>query len=138
MTPAPPSEIGLNRALRTVHRSVLFTLGVCAALCFWTAEPAPPAAAPPNQRLLATLAAALGVTAIVTRRRRNARRGDLRREVALSLVSLLCATAVGLVGVAVAGSGGARTTALAYVLAGTLFALPPPRRIRAPTREPAP
>jgi len=132
MTASPDAEIALNRALRAVHRSVLFTLGICAAVSFWTADP--DGAAPPGPRLLAVLAAGLGVVSIATRRRRSAPRGDPRREVALGLVSLLCAAGVGLAGVAVAGTGGARTTALAYVLAGTLFALLPPRRVTAPHR----
>ena len=137
MRSAPASEIALNRALRGVHRSVLFTLGVCAAVIFWTADPARDGTAAPQQRLLATLAAALGAASILTRRRQTAPHGDPRSEVALSIVSLLCAAAVGLLGVALAGTGGPRTTGLVYVLAGTLFALRPPRGIaRAPRGSP--
>jgi hypothetical protein len=138
MNSVPASEIALNRALRGVHRSVLFTLGVCAAVIFWTADPASDGAQAPPQRLLATLAAGLGAGSILTRRRQTAPHGNPRSEVTLSVVSLLCAAAVGLLGVAVAGTGGPRTTGLVYVLAGTLFALRPPRTVAGAPRGPAP
>jgi len=138
MSSRPASEIALNRALRGVHGSVLFTLGVCAAVIFWTADPSPEAVAAPSQRLLTTLAVTLAAGSILSRRRRTSPRGDPRSEVALSITSLLCAGAVGLLGVAVAGTGGPRTTGLVYVLAGPLSALRPPRRVTATPRGPAP
>ncbi len=49
------------------------------------------------------------------------------------LISLIAAAGVGLTGVTAAVMGGPRTTALAYVLAGAIFALRPPARINLPT-----
>jgi hypothetical protein len=126
MTDASPNLSAKNAALRGVHRSVLALLVVCACAALWTApaeiDPAD-AAGPPQLRYLA---AALAVGAIVTRRRRAGAVVNVSSYLGLSVASLLFAGAVGVVGVAVAASGGARGTALLYVLAGAIFALRPP------------
>ena len=126
MTDSSPDLTALNSALRAVHRSVLALLVVCAGVALWTAPAAvdPADAAGPHQ--LTVLAVALGVGAILTRRRRTGPVTNPRAHLGLSLASLLFAGAVGVVGAAVGAAGGARATALLYVLAGAIFALRPP------------
>ncbi|MFQ5418365.1 MAG: hypothetical protein ACE5FL_15170 [Myxococcota bacterium] len=127
MTAPPSSETPVDVALRAVHRGVLALLLVCAGGIVLGAAPAANGAVGDTPRSLVTLAAGLGAAAILTRRRPGGKVRNARAHRALGLASLLCAGGVGLVGVAVAQGGGARTTALAYVLAGAIFALRPPR-----------
>jgi hypothetical protein len=134
MTAPPASQAALNRALRSVHRSVLATLAVCAVVIAVSAEPAAAAGAAGIPRGFAYGATALAAVAILTRRRRAAV-ANPRAHVGLSLASLLSACGVGVVGVAAALAGTPRTTALVYVLAGAIFALRPPQPIAA--RPPA-
>jgi peptidoglycan/LPS O-acetylase OafA/YrhL len=129
MTAPPASELALNRALRRVHRSVLVTLAVCAAVIAVSSEPEAPASSANSSRGFTYTAIALGVTAIVTRRRQAASAANPRAHVALSVASLLSACGVGITGVAAGAAGEARTTALAFVLAGAIFALRPPTPI---------
>lgn len=127
MTGPPDSQITLNRALRRVHRSVLLTLAVGAVVAFLSAKPGDGTLSAGAERSFTVAAVACAVASILTRRRRVA--GGpvrIRSHVTLGLASLLFAGGVGLVGVALALAGGARATALVYLLAGAIFALRPP------------
>jgi hypothetical protein len=126
MTTVPDSQLAHNRALRSVHRSVLATLAVCAVAIALAEPPETPAGAASIPRGTTYVAVALAVASIATRRRQATPGTDARTYVGLSLASLLCAGGVGIVGVAVALAGGPRTQALAFVLAGAVFALRPP------------
>ena len=130
MTAPLPIADGLNRAIQRVHRSVLITLAAC-AIVVWLNTAADASETTP--RVYAWAAVALGGIAILTRPFRSAPIKNPKLVVARILISLLAAAGVGLVGVAAAVTGGPRTTALAYVLAGAIFALRPPARIKLPT-----
>ena len=56
----------------------------------------------------------------------------------MSLMSLLFAGGVGLVGVAAAAAGTPRKGALIYVLAGAIFVLRPPPPVQAPPATASP
>jgi len=135
MTAAPPIADGLNRAIGRVHRSVLVTLAGC-AIVVWLNTAADAAETTP--RAYAWAATALGGIAILARPFRSARIERPKLVVARILISLLAAAGVGLVGVAAAVTGGPRATALAYVIAGAIFALRPPARIEPATPSESP
>jgi hypothetical protein len=126
MTAPPPTTDGLNRAVQGVHRSVLVTLVACAVVV-WLNTAADASETTP--RVYAWVATAFGGIAILTRPFRTVPIKNPKWLVARILISLLAAAGVGLVGVVAAVSGGPRTTALAYVLAGAIFALRAPARI---------
>lgn len=135
MTALPASERALNQALRRVHRSVLVTLAVCAGVIALSAEPERPRLSDGAERSFTYVAIVLAVASIATRRRHIAPLASSRTHVILSLVSLLCACSLGILGVAFAVAGGPRTAALAYALAGAIFSLRPPQPIA--SRPPA-
>ena len=126
MTTVSDSQLALNRALRSVHGSVLATLAVCAIAIALAEPPEAPAGAPSIPRGTTYVAVALAVASIATRRRHATPGTSARTYVGLSLTSLLCAGGVGVVGVTAALAGGPRAQALAFVLAGAVFALRPP------------
>ena len=130
MTATPPITDGLNRAIQRVHRSVLITLAGC-AIVVWLNTAADASETTP--RVYAWAATALGGIAILARPFRGAPIKNPKLVVARIVISLLGAAGVGLVGVVAAVTGGPRTTALAYVLAGAIFALRPPARIHLAT-----
>jgi peptidoglycan/LPS O-acetylase OafA/YrhL len=137
MTDPPASQIApndLNLALRRVQRSVLATLAVCAGVIAFSGESRASADATALSPRFTYTAIAFGLLSIVTRRRPGRPLASPRTHVALSLVSLLAAGGVGIVGVAAALSGEPRATALLCVLAGAIFALrsPAPLAIRPP------
>ena len=127
MNAPPANSDGLNRAIRGVHRSVLVTLAACAAVV-WLNTAAD--ASETTARGYAWAATALGGVAILTRPFRSTPIRNPKLLVARILISLLAAAGVGGVGVVAAVTGGPRTTALAYVLAGAIFALRPPAQIK--------
>ena len=127
MTTSPPITDGLNRAIQRVHRSVLITLAGC-AIVVWLNTAADASETTP--RVYAWAATALGGLAILTRPFRSVPIKNPKLVVARILISLVAAAGVGGVGVVAAVMGGPRTTALAYVLAGAIFALRPPARIK--------
>ena len=127
MTTPPPITDGLNRAIQRVHRSVLILLAGC-AIVVWLSTAADASETTP--RVYAWAATALGGLAILTRPFRSVPIKNPKLVVARILISLVAAAGVGGVGVVAAVMGGPRTTALAYVLAGAIFALRPPARIK--------
>ena len=123
--PAPISLAALQLSLRRAHRSALLTLLACAVVIVLSATAGndAPAAGVDGFTYAAT---ALAVVSILTRRRHPGRPDGVRAHVSLSLLSLVAAAGVGIVGVAAAMGGAPRTAALIYVLAGAIFALRPP------------
>ena len=124
MTTAESSIEGLNRAVARVHRSVLILLTGCAAVVLLTGAANATGETP---RIYAYAATACGGLAILARPFRTGPIGNPKLLIARTVVSLLSAAGVGLVGVAAATAGGPRSTALAYVLAGAIFAMRRPR-----------
>jgi hypothetical protein len=130
MTARAATARALNRTLRGVHRGVLVALAVCAGAIAVSAEPETTGISAGAERGFTYAAVGLAVASILTRPRRpTASIANPRAHVALSLVSLLCAGGLGIVGVAFALAGGPRTTALVYALAGAIFSLRPPKPI---------
>jgi hypothetical protein len=130
MTAPLPTTDGLNRAIQRVHRSVLILLAGC-AIVVWLSTAADVSETTP--RVYAWAATGLGGIAILTRPFRSVPIKRPKLVLARILISLIAAAGVGLTGVTAAVMGGPRTTALAYVLAGAIFALRPPARINLPT-----
>lgn len=129
MTAPRSIDDGLNRAIQRVHHGVLITLAAC-AIVVWLNTAADANETTP--RIYAWAAVSLGGLAILTRPFRSAPIRNPKLAVARILISLLAAAGVGGVGVVAALAGGPRMTALAYVLAGAIFALRPPARIHVP------
>jgi hypothetical protein len=126
MTAPPPSFDGLNQSIRRVHRSVLVLLVACGVVVWLTAAADASEATP---RPYVWGAVVFGGLAILLRPFGSGPVVRPKLVVARILISLISAAGVGLVGVASAVAGGPRTTAIAYVLAGAIFALRPPARI---------
>jgi hypothetical protein len=135
MTAPTPNADSLNQAIQRTHRSVLILLVGCGAVV-WLSAAADAYETTP--RVYAWAATALGGLAILTRPFRSVRIKNPKLVVAKIVISLVAAAGVGLVGVMSAVMGGPRTTALAYVLAGAIFALRPPARIHLPGTAGAP
>jgi len=135
MTAPTPNADSLNQAIQRTHRSVLILLVGCGAVV-WLSAAADAYETTP--RVYAWAATALGGLAILTRPFRSVRIKNPKLVVAKIVISLVAAAGVGLVGVMSAVMGGPRTTALAYVLAGAIFALRPPARIHLPWTAGAP
>jgi len=129
MTAPTPNADGLNQAIQRTHRSVLILLVGCGAVVWLSAAAGAYETTP---RVYAWAATALGGLAILTRPFRSVPIKNPKLVVAKIVISLVAAAGVGLVGVMSAVMGGPRTTALAYVLAGAIFALRPPARIQLP------
>ena len=110
------------RMLRNLHRGVLGTL----ALCFLVMAAAPGEQQPgPPTRGYTVTAVMLAVLAIGARAIANRPKTASATSVRLQLMSLLLATAIGLVGVAIALGEGLRQ-GLFYPVAGALLAIWPP------------
>ena len=124
MTATESSIDGLNRSVARAHRSVLILLAGCAAVILLTGGADAMSETP---RVYAYAATACGALAILTRPFRTGPIGNPKLLIARTLVSLVSAAGVGLVGVAAATAGSPRSTALVYVLAGAIFSLRPPR-----------
>jgi hypothetical protein len=135
--PPPASPAPLQRALRRSHQSVLLTLAVCAAVIALGGEAPDAGETAPGADGFTYAATALAVVSILARRRQPARADGVRAHVALSLLSLVAAGGVGLVGVVASTAGTPRNAALVYVLAGALFALRPPLGLARETRADA-
>jgi hypothetical protein len=134
MTAAESSIESLNRAVARAHRSVLILLTGCAAVILLTGAANAMSETP---RVYAYAATACGGLAILARPFRTGPIGNPKLLIARTLVSLMSAAGVGLIGVAAAAAGSPRSTALVYVLAGAIFALRPPRPLvfTRPTEE---
>ena len=122
MSPAPQIAFESKLALRRVHRALLAFLVLCALAIAATGS----AEGSGTVDLRYTLAAiALAGASILTRR---VTRTDAPSpwHARLSLASLLLAGAIGVVGAALAASGGPRRTALLYVLGSAILSLRSP------------
>ena len=129
MTAPTASSDGLNQAIQRTHRSVLILLAGCGAVV-WLSTAADAYETTP--RVYAWAATALGGLAILTRPFRSVPIKNPKLVVARIVISLVASAGVGLVGVLSDVMGGPRTTALAYVIAGAIFAMRPPGRINPP------
>jgi hypothetical protein len=127
-----PDPSGLNASLRRVQYSVLGTLVVCALVIgAWSGAAGDrPASELPQGYLVAAIM--LAGTSILVRRSVGGAVGDPRAFVVRSLVSLLLAGGLGLLGVAVTVREGHGTTGFLYAIAGGLLAIRPPPRLTAP------
>ncbi|MGH0032115.1 MAG: hypothetical protein ACQGVC_20180 [Myxococcota bacterium] len=121
----------LNDSLRRLHRSAVVSLAVCAAgigvayLAGATGQD--PAGTLP--RAYSFTALALAAVAILLRRSSAGPRRSLRAFVYGSVVSLLGAVGLGLLGLFVALREAQTSVGLLYTLAGALLVLRPPARI---------
>jgi hypothetical protein len=109
-----------------VHRSVLVLLGGCAVV---VALSGAANQIPETPRIYAYAATLVGGIAVLTRPFGSGPIANPRLHIMRTLVSLICAAGVGLIGVAAISAGCPRTTAVAYVIAGAIFAFRPPRPI---------
>ncbi len=112
----------LAHALRNVHRGVLVTLAVCAAVVM--TQPVRENAVPPPQ--LSAAAIGLAIAAIFLRALGNSTVISPKRRVFFALGSLLFALAIGLVGVAAAWTEGTRQIGLGFTLGAAILVLRPP------------
>jgi hypothetical protein len=121
----------VNDALRRLHRSAIASLALC-AIGIGVATFA--RSWPPRddvEDLYSWVALALAVTAILARRSGVRPKGSLRRYVYGSLVGLMAAAGLGVLGLVVALGEGQATVGLLYTLAGTLLVLRPPAMLAA-------
>lgn len=124
---AEPDPHALNESLRRLHRSALVSLALCALAigiaAFVSGEPAPSEEIEGPYSLAAL---ALAAVAILLRRSSAAPRRSLRAFVYGSVLSLLGAVGLGVLGLFVALHESLTTIGLLYTLAGALLALRPP------------
>jgi hypothetical protein len=106
-------------ALRRTRFSTLGLLAVCAAVI--ASQPEAPEPVP--DRLYTVLAVSAGLGTILFRRFSLSPVIQPRSAVILSLISLVCACALGCVGVLVALNTGAKQSGLLYTLVAALFSL---------------
>lgn len=120
----------LNDSLRRLHRSAIVSLALC-AIGIGIASIA--GTSPPPDTTTARyspLALALAAVAILLRRSSTGPRRSLRTFVYGSVVSLLGAVGLGLLGLFVALRESQLSMGLLYTLAGALLALRPPPTLR--------
>ena len=133
MAVADPSA--LNDSLRRLHRSAIVSLALCAVGIgiVVIASDAPAPEADPGRYSLPALA--LAALAILTRRSAVGPRSSLRAFVYGSVVSMLGAVGLGLLGLFVTLRDQQATLGLLYALAGALLVLRPPPVLRPPADE---
>jgi len=124
--PPTPGRDALAQSLRRVQWGVLAILAACAVAIALAPAPPPQPSAAAETTPYTYAAIALAVVSILTRRRQPAPPGAVRGHVAASIVSLLAAAGVGMVGVTAANAGVPHGTAFVMVLAGAIFAARPP------------
>lgn len=121
-----PDPAPVNTALRRLHRSTIASLFLCAigiGITSFTRE------GPPRDEvggMYSWVALALAATAILTRRSGAAASGSLRGFIFASLVSMMAAAGLGLLGMLVAMVESQHSIGLLYTLAGALLVLRPP------------
>ncbi len=121
-----PDPAPVNTALRRLHRSTIASLFLCAigiGIASFTHEGSPPDEV---GGLYSWVALALAATAILTRRSGAAASSSLRGFIYASLVSMMAAAGLGILGMLVALIKSQNTVGLLYTLAGTLLVLRPP------------
>lgn len=126
--PTPSSDASrLDAALRRVHRAVLGTLACCAAIVAVSGGET----AMPDEMDRGYSLAALGLAggAILLRRSAIGPGVTPRFFVYGSLLGLLCAGGLGVLGVIVAYARAQLTVGLLYTLAGVLLSLRPPPQL---------
>ena len=121
----------LASSLRGVHRGVLALLAVCAAVIM--GQPVADAVMPPPR--LSAAAIGLAIATVFLRSLGNSQVMDPKRRVFFALGSLLCAAAIGLIGVAAAWAEGARQIGLGLTLGAAILVLRPPAVSREPTQH---
>ena len=119
-------SVSLDRALRTSHWTVLGTIAVFAVLR--ASQPTDAEAGAPDPTLT-SIAVALGLATILTRRASTSAVISLRTRVTLLLCAYLCAFALAGLGSLVAMTLGQPQTGLAYALAAGLLSLRAPPRL---------
>ena len=122
----------VNRTLRRVHRNVLIGLALCAV---WIAVQGQSDGSP-LARQHAVIAVGLALVTIVSRRVGSSPNGALRVRAALLLTSMLCALAIGIVGVVISAGGVDRQTGLVLIVAAAIFCLRPPPSLEAGNKAP--
>ena len=128
--PTLQSARQLAGALRGVHRGVLATLAVCAAVIM--GQPVVESPMPPPR--LSAVAIGLAIATIFLRSLGNSQVMEPKRRVFFALGSLLCAAAIGLLGVAAAWTEGARQIGLGLTLGAAILVLRAPAASREPTQ----
>ena len=126
MSAPAPDPAPVNDALRRLHRSAIASLFLCAVgigLAAFFSAGAPDDEVRP---LYSWLALALAATAILTRRSGSRPEGSLRGFVYGSLLSMVAAAGLGLLGLYVAVREAQTTVGLLYTLAGALLVLRAP------------
>lgn len=123
MAAPSPDPTPLNDALRRLHRSAIASLALCAVgigfVSFSSGEPPRDAVG----SFYSWIALFLAGTAILTRRTSASPKRSLRGHVYGSLVSLMAAVGLGVLGLVVALREGQASVGLLYTLAGTLLVL---------------
>ena len=123
MTAEAPQPEDLMQGLRRVHRGVLLTLAVCAAVIVSVADPVDDVGPTEIDRRFTLAALALGVGSIVARRQAGAPSTPLRQRVPLAIGALLLTAAIGGAGVALALIHDEREAALLFVMGAVILAL---------------
>ncbi len=130
MAAPAPDPAPVNTALRRLHRSTVASLFLCAVgigIASFTQEGSP---RDEVGGMYSWVALALAATAILTRRSGAAATGSLRGFIYASLVSMMAAAGLGILGMLVALIESQNTIGLLYTLAGALLALRPPTPLK--------
>ena len=125
-----PDPAPVNTALRRLHRSTIASLFLCAVgigITSFTREGSP---RDEVGGMYSWVALALAATAILTRRSGAAASGSLRGFIYASLVSMMAAAGLGILGMLVAMVESQHSVGLLYTLAGTLLVLRPPALLK--------
>jgi hypothetical protein len=118
----------LAASLRTLHRSVLGLLAVCAAVAVLAGPSEDTGALPPRSWTIGAVVLALGV--ITSRRLAASPVIGARARIHLTIATLAFAGALGLLAAGLAIRHGATQSALVFTLAAALFVLRPPAAAR--------
>jgi hypothetical protein len=133
---APPESVADEPVLRRVHLAVLAILaGSALAIATLGAQSPEPGSEPPFYSLAAVALAALAILSRGALVGPAPRLPHMRRR---AVTSLLCAGALGALGLGVGISEAQQQTGLLYTLAGALLALRPPARRVDAVEDPEP
>jgi hypothetical protein len=127
MSTEQPDPTELKQAVRRVHLSVLAVLATCGASILVKGFEGDE---PPPDRIMATLGIALGLAAILARRMAASPAISAKTALFYTLSSLVIGAALGLLGAYLAWMLDASETGLLFTLAGLIFSLRPPARLR--------
>ena len=129
MVAPAPDPAPVNAALRRLHRSTIASLFLCAVgigITSLTRE----GSRDEVGSMYSWVALALAATAIFTRRSGRAASGSLRGFIYASLVSMMAAAGLGILGMLVALIESEYRAGLLYTLAGALLVLRPPTPLK--------